>query len=264
MRLLRPICAVALSFVTILLPLKAQRNLVTNQSVGLMQQSLATLAPSGVPQDVIISGSVHRIAGSDDETGTGVVKLVTNGSVRFDWSFPSGTAREVHAWSGSGISGSWTGPDGNVHAIPVHNLLSEPSWFFPAFMISGSFSASVVIVDVGPEARADRQVEHYSVSQTPPIPDVPGAVPFQHLTQFELYIDVQTLVPASVRYNIHPDANAGQDIPVEVDFSDYRSISGGQVPFHFQKYINNTLVLDFQVQSISLNSGISASEFILQ
>ncbi len=64
-------------------------------------------------------------------------------------------------------------------------------------------------------------------------------------------------------FNVHPDSNALLDIPVDVRFSDYRTVSGAKVPFHVQKYLNNGLVLDFQAQSVTLNSGLAASSFSL-
>lgn len=74
----------------------------------------------------------------------------------------------------------------------------------------------------------------------------------------------EPFLPAAITYNIHPDNNALLDIPVEIDFSDYRLVSGVQIPFHIQKCLNNSLLLDFQVQNAAINSGLSASEFTVQ
>jgi len=51
------------------------------------------------------------------------------------------------------------------------------------------------------------------------------------------------------------------DIPVEIRFSDYRPVSGAQIPFHVEKFLNNTLLLDLQFTNAQLNSGLSASLF---
>ena len=76
----------------------------------------------------------------------------------------------------------------------------------------------------------------------------------------EIFLDATTLLPAAIAYNIHPDNNALLDIPVELRFSDFRSTNGTQIPFHIQKFINNSLALDLQFQSVALNTGLSAAQ----
>jgi hypothetical protein len=229
-----------------------------------LQSSLAALSANVTLTDVTLSGSVRRIAGSDDESGTAMLKALSSGAARTDLSLSSGTLSEIYNSSTSGPVGSWSGPDGKLHTIPFHNLLSEPAWFFPTFAISRRVSADYVVTDLGQETRNGRQVEHLSVSQNPPAQFPAGALSFQHLTQLDFYLDSQTFLPAAIAYNIHPDDNALLDIPVEIDFSDFRSVSGVQVPFHIQKFLNNSLLLDLQVQNAAFNSGLSASAFAIE
>ncbi len=61
-------------------------------------------------------------------------------------------------------------------------------------------------------------------------------------------------------FNTHPDNDAGRDIPVEIRFSDYRVVNRVQTPFRVQKYVNNSLVLDFQFEAAALNTGLTASD----
>jgi hypothetical protein len=84
------------------------------------------------------------------------------------------------------------------------------------------------------------------------------------MTQIDLYLDPATFLPARIRFNIHPDNNALMDIPVSIEFSSYQSMGGGVVPMHIAKYINNTLALDARVQHVSLNTGLSLTEFAAQ
>ncbi len=59
----------------------------------------------------------------------------------------------------------------------------------------------------------------------------------QHLSQVEIYLDSGTLLPVALAFNIHPDNDAGLDIPLEMRFSDYRYVSGAQVAFHIQRRV---------------------------
>ena len=80
------------------------------------------------------------------------------------------------------------------------------------------------------------------------------------LSQTEIFLDAATHLPRSIFYNTHPDNNDLLDIPVELQFSDYRSVNGAQIPFHIQKSVNGSLTLDLQFQSVALNTGLTASQ----
>jgi hypothetical protein len=86
----------------------------------------------------------------------------------------------------------------------------------------------------------------------------------QHLTQMDLYLDPTSLLPVALSFMTHPDNSELLDIPVQVQFSNYQSIGGVQIPFHVQKFLNGSLSLDVQVQSAVLNSGLSSSAFAVQ
>lgn len=260
----------ALSFLSVLLltfpNLQAAQQTASSstQASQLLQQSLAALQGNTSVSDVTLSGTARRIAGSDDETGTAAFKALASGAGRMDLTLSSGQRSEVANLSVTPPTGAWSGPDRVSHALAFHNLLTEPAWFFPAFPIARRLSVSgYVATYVGHETHNGQSVEHVSVSQTAPFPNPPSVASFEHLTQLDFFLDSTTLLPAAIAFNIHPDNNASLDLPVEIRFSDYRVVSGAQVPFHVQKYLNNSLILDFQVQSITLNSGLSASSFSL-
>ena len=237
----------------------------SSQATTLLTQSVAALMGQAALSDVILSGSARRLAGSDDETGSGVLMAITDGASRMDLSLPSGTWNEILSTSLAQPSGSWTGPDGLTHQMAFHNLLVGSSWFFPVFPIARGLSAAgYVATYVGPEIHNGQAVVHVSVSQvsTAYIPQT--VVALQQLSKLDVFLDSLTLLPAAVSFNMHPDNDALVDIPIEVRFSDYRSVKSSQVSFHIQKYMNGSLILDFQAQSATLNSGLSPSQFTVQ
>jgi hypothetical protein len=234
----------------------------TTQASQVLQQSLAALTGGQTITDVTLTGNVRRIAGSDDESGSARFKALASGASRTDFSLPSGPASELSNLTIAPPTGAWSGPDGVAHAIVFHNLLSEPAWFFPAFAIARRLSNSGYIATyVGQETLEGQAVQHISVSQTAPLPNPPSGATYEHLTEIDLFLDSKTLLPATIAFNIHPDNNALLDIPVEVRFSDYRSVNGILVPFHVQKFLNNSLLPDFQAQTVTPNSGLSSAEF---
>jgi hypothetical protein len=246
----------------IALPCKAGQSTQASvpQATALLQSSLLALSGGRSITDVTLSGTAQRIAGSDDESGTAVLKALATGESRLDLTFPSGPRSEIRNFSGA-PAGSWSGPDGVSHAMAYHNLLTDPGWS-PAFTIASLLSAkNAVITYVGPETGDGQSVIHISASQEFPALPGNGAMLMQHLTQTEVFLDPNTSLPVSIAFNTHADNNALLDIPVEIRFSDYRPVSGAQIPFRIQKYINNSLTLDVQFSSATLNSGLSASSF---
>jgi len=238
-----------------------QSSTTSSTATAVLQKSLLALAPNLSLTDVTLSGSVRRIAGSEDESGSATLKALSSGAARADLSLSSGTFSEIYNSSSSGPAGAWSGPDGVSHPIPFHNLLAESAWFFPAFAISRRLSSGYAITDLGPETHNGQQVEHVSVSQNSPIISPAGTPSFQHLTQLDFYFDSVTSLPTAITFSIHPDNNALLDIPVEIDFSDYRSISGAQIPFHIQRLLNCSLFLDIQLQTVVINSGLAPAAF---
>jgi hypothetical protein len=236
----------------------------TPQALQLLLNALAALSPNVTTRDVTLSGSAHYIAGSDDETGTATLKAIATGVSRVDLSLSSGPRSEVRNLSVDPPTGSWSGPDGISHDITYHNLLNEPSWFSPVAAISRAIASPIsVAVYVGAETLDSQSVQHVSVTQEPlAAAFAPTILP--HLTKVDLYLDSTSFLPAAMAFDIHPDDNALLDIPVEVRFSDYRTVNGTQIPFHVQKFLNNGLTLDLQFGSAAINTGLSPAAFVTQ
>jgi len=257
--------SLALSFVLVQSTLAAPPQIQASSppAATLLQKSLAALVGNASISDVTLTGTARRIAGPDDESGTVTVKALADGSGKIQLSLPSGDRNEVRSAGTSGPVGAWSGPDGVSHTISNYNLMTDFGWF-PTFTISNILSSNTsVVVNLGQETKESRSVLHLSVSkQYPEIAD--DTTLLQHLSTIEIFLDASTYLPAALSYNIHANNNGFVDIPVEIHFSDYRSVSGSQIPFHIQKFINNTVCLDVQFTAITLNSRLPAMEFAIQ
>jgi hypothetical protein len=235
------------------------------QALQLLQKSLAALSPNIAVQDVTLSGSAHYIAGSDDETGTAIVKATAFGDSRIDLQLAEGLRTEIRSFSGNVPSGTRSDSGPSTKKIPEHNLLTESTWFFPAITIARRISgADYLVAYRGQEVRNSSTVEHLTVVQNFAVLPADSNSTMQHLTQLDLYLDSSTLLPASLTFNTHPDDDFGLDIPIEIRFSDYRLVNGERIPFHLQRFLNNGLTLDLQFDNATLNTGLSPTEFSVQ
>jgi hypothetical protein len=231
------------------------------QATALLQQSLVALTGGHPLTDITLSGTAHRIAGSDDESGTVVIQALAGTGSTLALTLPSGPRTELRNVSAPVPVGSWSGPDGVAHAMAYHNLLTDPGWA-PALTIAALLSApNAAITYVGPETHKGQSVIHVSASQQFPALTGTPATLMQHLTQTDVYLDAGTGLPDAIAFNSHADSNALVDVAVEVDFSSYQTVSGAQIPLHVQQFINNSLALDLRLSSATLNSGLASSIF---
>jgi hypothetical protein len=279
--------AATVLYVCALIPLSlgAQQSVPTPaqsdpQAVSLLQKSLAAQVGTAQVADATLSGTAQRIAGSVDETGTSALTAMSAGESKLVLSFPSGTFTEIRtpagqpppsAPAGATIpTGAWIGPDGIFHAIVAQNLSTDPTWFFPAFTIGRLISSqNYVISYVGQESHGGQQVLHLSASQQfwpSASGQAPVPLPFliEHVSQLDVYLDPTSLLPIALDFNEHPDNNASFDIPVEIQFSAYQSVSGIRIPFRIQKYVNRNLALDLGLATAALNTGLSPASFAIQ
>jgi hypothetical protein len=266
------------------------------QAVALLQRALSALTGAVSISDVTLTGTAQRLAGSDDETGTATLKASATEDSRVDLSFPSGSHSEIRNHAAIPLSGAlpsgvpaslsqtpqpvgvWSDPDGVLHGMAAHNIMTDATWFFPVLTLEKIASAqNYVFSYIGQETHDGITVLHVSASQQFPqlaqnssTSNSPGPSPaqfqalVQHLSRMDFYIDPNSSLPTALDFNSHPDDNASIDIATEILFSGYQKIGGVLVPLHVQKYLNNSLVLDLQLSDASINSGLSASTFALQ
>jgi hypothetical protein len=265
MRLVRLLLSFALSAL-FLIPSVAQQPSATDpQAVALLQRAFSALGGGQALKDVTLSGTARRIAGSDDDSGTVILKALASGAGRMDLSLSSGQLTEIQNSSGGIPIGAWSGPDRVSHSASEHNLKTDSAWFFPPLTLARFSNPQICTASyIGQETRNGQSVLHITAWQQFSNLDPQGAAFSQRLSQTELFLDPSTLLPVATTFNIHSDKNALLDIPVEIRFSDYRSVSGVQVPFHVQKYINESLTLDLQLQKVVFNTGLLATDFAIQ
>ena len=261
---MRPARIVFACLVSVLFSIPAtpqQQGALPTQASTLLTSSLGALSGSASVTDVTLAGTAQSIAGSDNETGTASLTAVSAGASSLVLTLSGGSSSEILNATVTPPSGTWSGADGKVHTIAYHNLLTGPSWFFPAFSLaSASYGANSTVTYVGQETHNGETVQHLTIIQTAPVGIQTSDCVFPHLTQLEFYLDSTTLLPSAVDFTTHPDDNELADIPVEIRFASYTNVSGAQIPFHIQRFVNNSLALDLHVQTAALNSGLTISQ----
>jgi hypothetical protein len=231
------------------------------QAVAFAAQAMAALSGPTPINDMTLTGTATRTAGSDVESGTAVLQALGGSYSSMNLSLSNSTRREVRNLSPLSVpQGYWAAPDGSPQPFSLHNCMTDAAWFAPQLSVLSQLSnPSLVVSFVGQETRAGATVQHLHFAYQSASPDPTGF--FQGLSAEEVYLDAKTFLPVAITFNAHPDNDASVNISIEIDFSAYQSVNGVLVPFQIQKLINNGLVLDLTINSAKINQGLTAADF---
>jgi len=231
----------------------------------LVAKSLVALGGSTTISDITLTGTATRIAGSDTGTGTVTLKALGTVSSRMDLSLSDGTYSEIRTAVNGAPQGSWLSPTGAYNSMAMHNCFTDAAWFFPALtVLSQTSNPYLTISYVGQATKNGIQVQHLRFAFTSAVSatSLAGlADPLIALSSTDVYLDASSLLPVALAFYTHPDNNSVVNISVEVDFSNYQTVNGIQVPHHIQKFLDGSLFLDMTIQSAALNSGLTVSAF---
>jgi hypothetical protein len=227
------------------------------QALAFAAQSIAAMSGRTTISDVTLTGTVTWNAGTD--TGTATLRALGTGESRMDLALSSGTRTEVRDAQTGVALGQWFAPNNASGYFASQNCSTDAVWFFP-LLDSLAAGPNVVLLYVGATTWNGESVQHIQsyVYQSNPAGLTPSP---QQLSTMDFYLDVSTLLPAAVTFNAHPDNNANSNLLVEVDFSNYQTVSGVVVPMHIQKYQQGNLMVDVVVTGASFNTGLSLSIF---
>ncbi|MGH9353988.1 MAG: hypothetical protein ACRD2G_17810, partial [Terriglobia bacterium] len=215
------------------------------QAVILLSQALARLRSDPVAvSDVTLTASATYTAGSDHETGTATLRALGTAQSRVMLNLDNGQREEVR----NGVAGAWVGADGAAHPMATHNCWVDANWFYPLLTLEAASADPTISVTLAGQTTVNGEaVEDLILSRIVPHQGPAITIEIQKLSAVHLYLDASTLLPVELDFNVHPDKNANRDIPVGIQFSNYHAVSGVLVPFHIQKYLQHSLLLDLQV-----------------
>jgi len=216
----------------------------SNASV-LAAQAIAPFSQGNIAS-VHLSGTAHAIAGSTDETGTFTFDIQNSGTSNLQIEAGALTNDDVTGAFDGDPACTWSGKDGVKHSVAQHNCALSVNWMLPAMAVETrgaklSIASVDNPVDSGPAISVSVLVKNTKKE----------AMRYAKLTTVTMAVDSSSL-PRWLSYSTHPDDDENTDIPILVRYSDYRQVSGATIPFHIQKYINNGLALDLQVENATV------------
>jgi hypothetical protein len=232
------------------------------QAITIATQSYAALG-GALATDATLNGTVTWIVGSDDKTGTATFYVKGTSESRADLTFGGNTQSETRTLSNGFPSGQWKTATGTISAASQSNCWVDAAWFFPALSsLAQTANTNFIFSYVGREQHNGLTVLHLEVKQL-----VPGDTAGLNVSRFsvmDVYIDPTSFLPTSIAYNLHADLDSATNVPAEIRFADYRLVNGVEVPFHVQKLLNGSLLMDVVLTNAKTNTGLTDAQFILQ
>lgn len=231
------------------------------QALAVANKTLQALAPMTALADITLQGTVSRTADSDYQSGTFAFQASGNGKSLEALNLDGGQHQEVR----NGLVGYWTDSEGQQHQTAIHNCWTDAPWFYPGLSFQALVNDPQVSIQyVGLEDRDGVPLYHVRLFRT-----ITGQTPkmtaqIQRLSTIEIYLDTASYLPLVLTFHTHPDNDLNLDIPVEIQFADYRLVSGVKVPFHIRKFLNGAPLLEITLGSAAVNSGLSDSLFAVQ
>ena len=219
--------------------------------ISYLQSSVAAMVGQSTIQNVTLSGTAQSTAGSSNETGSFTANGNTNGSSHLSLQLTNDSHTDNIQTTNGIPSGNWVDSNSVQHSMAQHNLLTPASWFCPVVALSQIVSATNLNVQfIGVEQKNGTSLAHFTITAMSQGTG-PQLALATHLSQVDIYLNPQTLMPVVFDFTAHPDTDAGTDIPIEVTFSNYTQVNGLWIPFTVERYVNTTLSLELQIQSVS-------------
>lgn len=236
------------------------------QALVLANQALLALTGGTAISDATLSATATRGATSAQQTASATLKVRGTSQARVDVSTPT-QLREVRNDPNAADS-YWYGSDSAWHTVAVHNCWTDAAWFFPALSsLATASNPGVIVTYVGQETLGGAPVNHlrFSRNVTTKAKQAAAATALiAHLSSVDIYLDVTSSLPVAETFDMHPDNDAGKDLPAQVLYSDYRNVNGAMVPFRIRKHLQGGQLLDVTVSSVAINTGLTDADFTAQ
>jgi hypothetical protein len=215
-----------------------------------VQNVLASSFSAAPPQQLKLEGTAIEHIGGDN-AGSFSAVITNTGRMAIDFKFGTGSRQEVFTGVADDPNCYWIDGDGLKHETPLHNCWSINNWLIPP-MSFVTPSKTTVQTDTT-ESRETVIVVRRDMSNRTRKVNTQSEI--EKLSQFRITLDPKTNVPSALEFFAHPDDDAGVDIPVRVEYADYRNVDGVMLPGRIAKYFNGNLLLELTVTSATSGSN---------
>lgn len=195
-----------------------------------------------------MSGTVNFQAGSLEDSGPVTLQASADGSWSTTMNLSGGIRQESQTALGSGMGCQFQVGSQKSQAGRIDNCRRSLTWFLPPISIQPSLLPSILGLEAAGTASAPELKTQLVFTDMP----LSFAQATTDATTSNVMLDPKSLLPTSLSFNVFPDTGPAFPIPVRVEFSDYRTTGGAQIPYSIKRYLNGTLQADITISSVSI------------
>jgi len=219
----------------------------------LSQASQAFSAGKAVTS-VELTGTAHWIAGSMKDSGPARLTAKITGENTAEFDLSNGTRIEKQSALTEERTCTWSGKDGVEHNVASANCWTATVWFLPHLALQSSglpptlrTQALVADKDHPTASRLTHQVTIAPEGQS----EITELI--RTWSKTDLTVDPSTYLPIVLKYAIYPDHHPGVTLQIEIRYSNYKSVSGVELPMHIERYVNGVLQVSMDIESAIVN-----------
>ena len=200
------------------------------------------------------SGEVTYNWGTEPQHGTAIVSAIGASDFRLDFHLP-------------GLDTSWFVSDGQgkfsqmgkTKALPLHAGANRGSLTLPAIRLTEAARGKFRFSYVERATRDGHDLYHLRAEKIPSAREAKDKA-VSELETVDYFVDSNSFLIVRTEDVAHPPENMEIKQFHAIDYSDYRSVDGVQVPFSISEHIGNAETWSLQLNEVSLNAGIRRSD----
>lgn len=235
------------------------------QAVATLQKAFTAMGGQvvGIPTSQLFSGTETRYS-NDASTTSYSIQVEVLGADKFRWitNGPEGSVTTIIA----GATGQTQSVSG-AQTVPAYAVFGNTIANVPLLALSRWIGiASLQVQSLGQEVIGGQSLNHLVIS------GLTGGGIRSHETaqsqddRCELYVDPATSLPMRLRFyqrvqNAFVPHYLSSFVPIDVAFSDYRTVNGVTLPFTLTRYLNDQKISVIQIRSIQLNVALNSQDF---
>lgn len=214
------------------------------------------------------AGGMPAIAAINDFSGAGTVtyywKEPAEGSAtirglglhefRLDASLSGGE----RSWIVNGSSALLKGPDGSTTYLPSQNAVKPASTMFPLMQVVAALENTSTNVSYDGLVSHDGEQVYDIAIQEVLQNDPAGAL--GKITKTHIYVNPQSMTVFAIEDRAYAQRGVAE-FPHELQFADYQSIDGIQVPLSITELISGQKTLSIQLSQMKFNTGLTSADF---
>jgi hypothetical protein len=228
------------------------------QAMAVLQQSLIVMGGPilATIQDTSATLQVTTFINGNPSVAPATIKTLGRDKFRMDYQSPDGPATFVV----NGSQASLKLATGELDALPVKSNFDAGIVHLPALSMLADWVAQDMRLEyIGLEPAGSASFHHIRLTRPSPVPDSKELE-----SPCDIYVNSKTFLVEKLVYLIRQPTNLRHSEPMEVSYSDYRSVSGLAVPFHVTFSIRQKPYTDYQLTGFAVNRGTLQTDFTLR